>query len=298
MYLGVDYMLRSDSAYPAFKEKGVGFVCRYLCPPKWPKLLTNEEARVLSDAGFNIVSVWEDNSVRASWFTWDRGVREGLGAVAAAEKAGQPAGTAIYFAVDYDAQPGDMAAIATYMDAVEAQLQGYVLGVYGGYKVIDYFANRGVKYLWQTYAWSGGKVHPKAQLYQYHNGINIGGVATDLNKCFADPGWWRIGGVLTPKEYEEAKEEKTVPLLRLNDKGSAVSVLQALLNAVGYQCPVDGAFSPATLEAVKAFQRASSLAVDGIVGPLTWGALTKAQPKGTFALLKLARIKEIMEEKA
>lgn len=294
MYLGVDYMLRSDAAYPAFREKGVGFVCRYLCPPKWPKLLTNDEARVLSDAGFNIVSVWEDNSVKASWFTWDRGIQEGTGAVAAAMEAGQPGGTAIYFAVDYDAQPGDMPTIAAYMDAAEAQLQDYALGVYGSYAVIDYFAKRGVKYLWQTYAWSGGKVHPRAQLYQYHNGVNIGGVDTDLNKCFADPGWWRIGGVLTPKEYEEAKEEKAVPLLRLNDKGSAVSVLQALLNAVGYTTPVNGGFDLDTLGAVRTFQRDKSLAVDGIVGPITWGALAQAEPKGKAALDKLAQIRAIV----
>lgn len=288
MYLGVDYV--SNNAYDALKAKGVGFVCRYLCPPWQKKILTSDEARSLSEAGFNIVSVWEDNSVKASWFNWDRGIREGSQAVEMAQLAGQPAGTAVYFAVDYDAQDADMPAIAAYFDAVQSVIAPYKVGVYGGYRVIDYFAGR-VPFLWQTYAWSAGRVHPKAQLYQFQNGVNIGG-QVDLDKCFAEPGWWRIGGVITPPEY---KEELGVPIVKMNDKGPAVSVLQALLNAVGYACPVNGAFALDTLGAVKAFQRDKALAVDGIVGPITWGALAAAPPVGKDALAQVSQIKAILK---
>jgi peptidoglycan hydrolase-like protein with peptidoglycan-binding domain len=41
------------------------------------------------------------------------------------------------------------------------------------------------------------------------------------------------------------------------------------------QLVVDGDFGRKTKVAVRSFQRAHGLAVDGIVGPITWGALTR-----------------------
>ncbi len=54
---------------------------------------------------------------------------------------------------------------------------------------------------------------------------------------------------------------------------SCVSTLQSLLNAHGHALAVDGSFGPDTLAAVKAFQSAAGLSVDGIVGPNTKNAL-------------------------
>ena len=59
-------------------------------------------------------------------------------------------------------------------------------------------------------------------------------------------------------------------------KGSDVTELQKLLNQNGYTLDVDGKFGPKTQAAVKDYQQKNSLAVDGIVGNNTWGALTKA----------------------
>lgn len=60
--------------------------------------------------------------------------------------------------------------------------------------------------------------------------------------------------------------------------GSAVRVLQVRLNAWGARLAVDGVFGPVTWGAVRAFQSAHGLAVDGIVGPNTWAALLKPPP--------------------
>ena len=54
-----------------------------------------------------------------------------------------------------------------------------------------------------------------------------------------------------------------------------VKKLQELLNNNGAKLTVDGIFGSQTQQAVKDYQKANNLAVDGIVGNNTWGALTK-----------------------
>lgn len=62
-------------------------------------------------------------------------------------------------------------------------------------------------------------------------------------------------------------------VLKEGDKGSDVKELQQLLNKKGYHLVCDGIFGKKTLEAVKAFQRANGLSVDGVVGDKTWTTL-------------------------
>lgn len=56
-------------------------------------------------------------------------------------------------------------------------------------------------------------------------------------------------------------------------RGPGVSRVQESLVAMGFTVSIDGIFGTKTLDAVKAFQRAKGLTVDGIVGPATWAAL-------------------------
>ena len=73
------------------------------------------------------------------------------------------------------------------------------------------------------------------------------------------------------------------PMLRRGSRGRAVRELQARLNRwIARQrrfamrpLAVDGIFGPLTQGAVQAFQRAERLKADGIVGPLTWGRLLR-----------------------
>ncbi|MCD7822050.1 MAG: glycoside hydrolase family protein [Clostridiales bacterium] len=62
--------------------------------------------------------------------------------------------------------------------------------------------------------------------------------------------------------------------LRNGDKGQQVTVLQILLNsALGCGLETDGKFGNLTEAAVEDYQEAEGLNVDGICGPLTWGAI-------------------------
>lgn len=71
---------------------------------------------------------------------------------------------------------------------------------------------------------------------------------------------------------------EAAPLLRRGSTGSNVEILQRSLAALGfYAGGVDGIFGPVTERAVTDFQASLGLQTDGIVGPLTWAALERAQ---------------------
>lgn len=61
--------------------------------------------------------------------------------------------------------------------------------------------------------------------------------------------------------------------IMLYAQGDAVRLLQQRLVAKGYLVTVDADFGPETQAAVRKFQTAHGVIVDGVVGPQTWGAL-------------------------
>lgn len=66
----------------------------------------------------------------------------------------------------------------------------------------------------------------------------------------------------------------TLIMLRNGSTGANVKALQILLNGRGYNCgTVDGVFGANTQKAVRQFQSARGLEIDGIVGTQTWSAL-------------------------
>lgn len=78
-----------------------------------------------------------------------------------------------------------------------------------------------------------------------------------------------------PDDYDVSCDV-TLPMLEAGDAGRAVSSLQALLTADGYDvgmCGVDGIFGGDTDAAVRQMQADYGLDVDGIVGPQTWSTL-------------------------
>lgn len=107
------------------------------------------------------------------------------------------------------------------------------------------------------------------------------GMAVDLDSKGRDPltgyGFVQLS---EPTQKEELVEERILKLIdRPRMSGDDVKELQTLLDKHGFPCgEIDGVFGPATDKAVKSFQNANGLTVDGKVGEKTWAAL-HAEPE-------------------
>ena len=73
----------------------------------------------------------------------------------------------------------------------------------------------------------------------------------------------------------------STPTISEGSTGSAVKWLQYLLvrRTLSDNHQIDGTFGPVTKAAVEEFQGGAHLAVDGVVGPATWGALDGGGPE-------------------
>lgn len=100
--------------------------------------------------------------------------------------------------------------------------------------------------------------------------------ATNMAKALAEVIVERSGASKKANEITVS-----LPILARGSKGEAVKTLQRLLNVFGYHdateksLAVDGSFGPATLYALKTYQGAMRLTVDGICGQKTWDSLLK-----------------------
>lgn len=78
-------------------------------------------------------------------------------------------------------------------------------------------------------------------------------------------------------KQEEKKVNITLKELMMGSKGPEVKSLQILLYANGYNCgTADGVFGPKTDAALRNFQRARGLKVDGVCGKCSWTSILAA----------------------
>lgn len=141
--------------------------------------------------------------------------------------------------------------------------------------------DRRIKYVIADGQIASGAGGPSPWKWRQYNGTNahthhVHVSVADDPKLYDDEARWQLPG-FTVDSGKAASPVKAPanPLLVKGNKGPDVERLQKLLNAVGAKPSLvpDADFGDRTEKAVKAFQKARKLTVDGKVGPQTWAAL-------------------------
>lgn len=169
----------------------------YFHSSAFKQLLTRDVARKLSAAGLYVFSVWEDGQpTHGSYFSTIKGQIDGARAAACALEAGQPTGTPIYAAYDYDAAPGDLPGIDAYAEAFRAALtsHGYTAGCYASGLVCRRLKAAGlVEKTWLTQS-TGFAGHadwlPQADIVQGPSCV-LHGIDIDTDITNGNAGGWK-----------------------------------------------------------------------------------------------------------
>lgn len=248
-----------DSATPisAAKAKelyanGYDFICRYFSHNP-EKNLTRPEAQDISDAGLSIVSAWEAQGDQYASFNTVMGLADAVAAKNQAQACGQPAGSAIYFAVDFDATQAEIdGGISGYFGEAELTLgPAYMVGDYGSPLVNASLASKGLAArAWraQSTGWAGDHSQP-ADIIQGPEQTLLGiDVDTDTtSETAARIGAWQ----LVPTAPIQPPSPQPHPQLGVLD---AVKELQIALGAQGFDCgAIDGMPGPQTQAALSAY---------------------------------------------
>ena len=210
---------------PALAAAGVQCVIRYYNrqnTARFPhKKLTAAEADILSGSGISLAVVFQQNNRDLEDFGAANGATDAARALSDATAVGQPAGSAIYFAVDSDfLRPSELQAIGDYFAAVHAAFAqaptSYRIGVYGSGTVAQALLDAGlVDLVWLAAAlgWSGSrkflesgrwdifqdKISLKFQTIDYDSNITRSGV-TDFGQFRTTPPAAHVALQQTPRE--------------------------------------------------------------------------------------------------
>lgn len=182
---GVDYSwARPDPR--CLRGFGVAFALRYLSIDPGKRLAWLELERLLG-AGVAVGLVGQERHNTLAEFTPEAGYADAVRYREQAATLGARRAAPIHFPIDFDATEAELRdVIVHYANAYRDGLAGqYAAGVYGSKRVVSFALDNwpGVPFAWQTYAWSGGAVEPRAQLYQFLNGQSVCGAAVDFDVC-------------------------------------------------------------------------------------------------------------------
>ena len=218
----------------ALVAQGYSFAAQYIdqdpATEDGPPGITPAQVGAARAAGLDLVSIYEtaglsstDYQTGALSYGWQSYLTEAQGrtdaaeAVASAQKLGQPPGSAIYFAMDFDPAATSGLTEAEALSRVQSYFQGiaddmttqpaasrYAVGVYGAGDTLDAVVRRAglATYGWLSLStgWAGsGAGSPNAQgwgLYQ-GQGTTASGTAIDPDAASGGIGSWSQGGAAT-----------------------------------------------------------------------------------------------------
>lgn len=211
---GIDLPIDASDVINELRDSRLDFVARYYRDPtsRWPPLSASEAQR-LSSLGLTIVAVWEPHYPDPDYFTFYTGYNDALLADRQARAVGQPAGSAIYFAIDFDARGAAPLAVDQYFRGVAAGLAAagggraaYKVGVYGSGAICAAVTHAGLaqfSWLSNSTAWAG---------YRDYGGWNIrqsGRLANlsfnhDADEARDEYGGFRLRNVAVAAPYDGA----------------------------------------------------------------------------------------------
>jgi hypothetical protein len=163
---GIDLASDTSDVLNELHAGQVDFVARYYRDPDshLPPLSAGEAER-LSSLGLKLVAVWEWHTPDPTHFQNYWGYYDAMMAAAQAKAIGQPAGSAIYFAVDRNVPSDQLGMVTDYFRGIANGLAAagggraaYKIGVYGSGAVCDVVKGSGLaQYSWlsSALAWEG-----------------------------------------------------------------------------------------------------------------------------------------------
>jgi hypothetical protein len=259
---GIDLPTDSSDVLGELKGFPIDFVARYYRDPtsRWPALSPSEAQR-LSSLGTKIVTVWEWHSSDPAYFTYAAGYNDALSAVRQAKTVGQPPGSAIYFAVDFNAHDAALYQVDQYFRGVNAGFAAagggrpeYKVGVYGSGAVCAMMKGEHLaQYSWLSgsTAWEGSSGYTDWNIRQAAQGARFANLSFshDANEASSDYGGFQLANSTTPAGAVMAAAT-AVPVAAAALVGGAMAAVQPPPAAPAPAAPPIAAGAPTATAAV------------------------------------------------
>jgi len=188
---GIDCDTDTTAEVGCIKAAGYSFICRYI------NRVAKAEIDHIRSQGVYVVSVFEQGANHYGYFSAAQGKMDGIHALGNAQGLGQPLGTPIYFAVDFNASLAEInGEITAYFDAISVQFKRpgleYHIGVYGSGLTLDTLtAKARVSYGWLSMSgdWRGSQTDKDWNIHQIGGGT-LCNINVDYNVSHGNGGGW------------------------------------------------------------------------------------------------------------